>query len=429
MSLTLIGAGPKTLAIVAKANVLRELGCEVPEIHVIERHVVGAHWNGKCGYTDGRQVLGTSAEKDIGFPYESKAWGAQLGAEIDGKMLDFSWLRYLLSQRKYGDWVDRGKPSPRHGQWAEYLEWTSRKAASVFTYHQGNVEQLSINDGRWSVGYTQDGTQQTLLTDGIVMTGPGTTSLPNEFAEDESVLTTETFWARSKEFLHGDEPRHIAIVGSGETAAAVALALAQRAQAVHEITIISPSGVTYSRGESYRENKLYTDPDGSNWTMLTPRHRQEFIRRTDRGVFSQHAIKYLDQAQNLEIVAGRLNSVEVVGGIPSLGLQYGEQEWSISCDVAVLALGTDPVGPLRDWLGEEQATTLAEQIKVPDLTPEHLEKQIQYDLSVRGLTPRLHIPMIAGMAQGPGFPNLSCLGRVSDRILSSYVPLPQELRA
>ena len=29
--------------------------------------------------------------------------------------------------------------------------------------------------------------------------------------------------------------------------------------------------------------------------------------------------------------------------------------------------------------------------------------------------------MVAGLAQGPGFPNLSCLGLLSDRILRRYV--------
>ena len=36
----------------------------------------------------------------------------------------------------------------------------------------------------------------------------------------------------------------------------------------------------------------------------------------------------------------------------------------------------------------------------------------------------LHLPMLAGLAQGPGFPNLSCLGLLSDRVLRRYVPLP-----
>jgi mycobactin lysine-N-oxygenase len=34
----------------------------------------------------------------------------------------------------------------------------------------------------------------------------------------------------------------------------------------------------------------------------------------------------------------------------------------------------------------------------------------------------------AGLAQGPGFPNLSCLGLLSDRILRRYVVPPEPVR-
>ena len=37
------------------------------------------------------------------------------------------------------------------------------------------------------------------------------------------------------------------------------------------------------------------------------------------------------------------------------------------------------------------------------------------------MSPPLHLPVLAGLAQGPGFPNLSCLGLLSDRILRRYV--------
>ena len=46
---------------------------------------------------------------------------------------------------------------------------------------------------------------------------------------------------------------------------------------------------------------------------------------------------------------------------------------------------------------------------------------IGVDLAVAGLAPPLHLPVMAGLAQGPGFPNLSCLGLLSDRILRRYV--------
>ena len=47
------------------------------------------------------------------------------------------------------------------------------------------------------------------------------------------------------------------------------------------------------------------------------------------------------------------------------------------------------------------------------------------DLAVTDLRPPLHLPVLAGLAQGPGFPNLSCLGLLSDRVLRRYVALAQ----
>jgi len=54
-----------------------------------------------------------------------------------------------------------------------------------------------------------------------------------------------------------------------------------------------------------------------------------------------------------------------------------------------------------------------------------LERHIDVDLSIAGLNPPLHLPMLAGLAQGPGFPNLSCLGLLSDRVLRRYVLLEE----
>jgi hypothetical protein len=49
-----------------------------------------------------------------------------------------------------------------------------------------------------------------------------------------------------------------------------------------------------------------------------------------------------------------------------------------------------------------------------------LERAIGHDLAVTGLAPKLHLPVLAGVAQGPGFPNLSCLGLLADRVLGAY---------
>ena len=43
-------------------------------------------------------------------------------------------------------------------------------------------------------------------------------------------------------------------------------------------------------------------------------------------------------------------------------------------------------------------------------------------LFTREAYPSSAYELLAGLAQGPGFPNLSCLGLLSDRILRRYVP-------
>ena len=56
------------------------------------------------------------------------------------------------------------------------------------------------------------------------------------------------------------------------------------------------------------------------------------------------------------------------------------------------------------------------------LTGDALQESIGHDLAVCGVEPKLFLPGLAGLTQGPGFPNLSCLGLMSDRVLGSRYP-------
>ncbi|PRC46261.1 lysine 6-monooxygenase, partial [Mycobacterium sp. ITM-2017-0098] len=58
-TLAVIGAGPKAIAVAAKAAELRSMGVAVPEVVAIERSVVGANWQAVGGWTDGQHRLGT----------------------------------------------------------------------------------------------------------------------------------------------------------------------------------------------------------------------------------------------------------------------------------------------------------------------------------------------------------------------------------
>jgi mycobactin lysine-N-oxygenase len=53
------------------------------------------------------------------------------------------------------------------------------------------------------------------------------------------------------------------------------------------------------------------------------------------------------------------------------------------------------------------------------LSGQRLQEAIGHDLAVNDVTPKLFLPNLAGLNQGPGFPNLSCLGLLSDRVLGA----------
>ena len=40
------------------------------------------------------------------------------------------------------------------------------------------------------------------------------------------------------------------------------------------------------------------------------------------------------------------------------------------------------------------------------------------------VTPKLVLPNLSGVNEGPGFPNLSCLGLLSDRVLGAELAAP-----
>lgn len=421
--LVIVGAGPKAMAIVAKASVLAAMGFDVPPIHVIERTAIGANWSGAAGYTSGRQPLGTSPEKDIGFPYHSTCWGHDLAEAINAGMTRFSWQNFLVANDQFSDWVDRGRPAPEHQQWARYLQWVATGARARFQLHHGEVRHVSLEGDHWRVTYADptDGHVTTLAGLGLVMTGPGRVMLPPSVPTHPRIFTVETFW-RAYAMFQELEDAHVTIVGTGETAAAIAMGLVRPGKADLRIDIVSPLGMAYSRGESFRENRVYSDPVQGNWGLLTPQHRRDFIKRTDRGVFSQAATRLLDHAENIEIVAGRMASLQVdAADHLVLELEYNDARQTMGCDFVVLATGADQLIGLNDLLDDAACQRILAASRLPELTQEHVEGAIQWDLSLRGLTPRLHLPMLAGFSQGPGFANLSCLGRLSDRILEYYV--------
>lgn len=424
--LIVVGGGAKAMALAAKATVLEELEFAVPELLIIEKRDVGANWLGDAGHTDGRPRLGTSPDKDLGFPYCS-AWHDSVDPEIDRRMQRFSWQSFLIAQHGLSDWVDRGRRPPTHRQWALYLSWAARQLSKRVSIVRGEVTRLSMKRDAWCVAFAGPTGLQEIWADGVVLTGPGdptpVTGMPHE-----RVVTAEAFW-RDVERFEAKRTARVAIVGTGEAAATIAVTLVERCADSLAIEVIAARGVTYSRGESFHENRVYSNP-GETWLLLSREQRLDFIARTDRAVFSLAAQRVLDAAENVRIVPKRLLSIGA-GEDDTVTARVG---WSRASDpdeaevrvydYVILATGHDPFALLRRLVAPETQRLIVERAALAAFSREAVEDSIDHHLAIDRLFPRLHVPGLAGPSQGPGFPNLSCLGRLADRVLEAHVRAP-----
>jgi mycobactin lysine-N-oxygenase len=183
--------------------------------------------------------------------------------------------------------------------------------------------------------------------------------------------------------------------------------------------VVAPRATLYSRGESPFENRYYSDPTG--WPALTEHDRREFIRRTDRAVFSQDVQQDLARTARVSWQPGRVTGAGPAGGgALEVSYEYGGQRRTLETDLVVDATGGDPMW-FTGLLGPRASAALARATGGPP-TRDGLERIIDHALSVPGLPAPLHLPNLAALAQGPGFPNLSSLGLLSDRVLSAHVP-------
>ena len=405
--LAVVGAGPKGIAIAAKARALAAAGLPVPRVVLVDRGQAAGNWSGRQGYTNGLLPLGTPPEKDVGYPYAA-GWG-DASADVVAAMAEYSWQRHLIRHGAYSDWVDRGRMRPTHRQWSAYLREVADAAEAEIV--SGVVTGLEVTGGdRWEVRLAAG---DEIAADGLVITGAGPAiTVPGQPRDHPRVLDGRTYWLAAEELNH-QRAQNVCVIGSGETAASVVIDLVKRFHKRSTIDVLTARGVLYSRGESYDENRFYSDP--ADWPRLAEAHRREFLGRTDRGVFSLQAEAALNQARGFRALAGRAAAIEARGQDVIVTIAYGDERERVAYDAVVVAIGFDGRG-FEALLGEDAGGRYRDALGGGDL-----DHRIDVDLSVSGLAPPLHLPVMAGLAQGPGFPNLSCLGLLSDRILRRYV--------
>ncbi|KAA8886616.1 lysine N(6)-hydroxylase/L-ornithine N(5)-oxygenase family protein [Nocardia colli] len=414
--LLVVGAGPKAMAVAAKAHVLRGLGLPAPQIIVVESQAVGGNWLPSGGWTDGQHRLGTSPEKDVGFPYHS-TWARGHNHAINEAMMAFSWTSFLVERGTYAEWVDRGRPSPHHNMWAKYLQWVARKTDLELVL--GTVGKISPTADGWSVSVADaDGSIGAIEADRLMITGPGHSR--RALAEHPKVLSIADFWDLvGKRSLPASS--RAAVIGGGETAGSAMDELVRHD--VLTVSVISPAATIYTRGESYFENSLYSDP--AKWRALSIQERRDVVRRTDRGVFSVRVQENLLGDSRVHHLQGRVVRMAEQGEGVALTLRNELRPDQVhTFDLVVDATGGQPLWFLE--LFDSDAADLVELAVGGPITQARIEASIGHDLAVSGLDAKLYLPNLAGLAQGPGFPNLSCLGELSDRVLA---PAPTPARS
>jgi mycobactin lysine-N-oxygenase len=402
-----VGAGPKGIAIAAKARALAAVGLPTPRVVLVDRGEIAGNWSGRQGYTSGLLPLGTPPEKDVGYPYAA-SWGGA-SADVVAAMAGYSWQRHLIRHGAYSDWVDRGRMRPTHREWSVYLREVAEAAEAEIVCDV--VTGLEVaGDGRWEVRLAAGAE---IAADGLAITGAGPAiTVPGQPGDHPRVLDGRTYWLAAHELKH-ERAQNVCVIGSGETAASVVIDLVKRCHKHSTIDVLTARGVLYSRGESYDENRFYSDP--GEWARLAEAHRREFLARTDRGVFSLQAEATLNQARGFRTLAGRAVGIEAREHDVIVTIAYDDEHERVAYDAVVVAIGFDGRW-FQALLGEDAGARYRDA-----LGGDELERVIGADLSVSGLAPPLHLPVMAGLAQGPGFPNLSCLGLLSDRILRHYV--------
>lgn len=415
--LTVVGAGPKAMAIAAKAKVLRDLKIGTLDVVIVEKSSVGSHWKGTFGFTDGEQELGTPPEKDVGFPYKS-AYGRKAAYE----MLRYSWHSYLIDrgQGDYSDWIDRGRRQPVHRDWADYLHWVGSECDADII--QDVVTSVELrDDGQLSLNLHAG---KPLTSHGVVFTGPGCArGVGGDQPDSEHIFDGRSYWQHIKKFkaLMEKDNARIAVIGAGETAASVVSCLLNVFEDTNvRVDSITRSGTLFTRGESFHENRLFSDPDA--WAGLRKSDKEEFIERTDKGVFSVAAQSIIRHAWgNFHVIHGNVESLKVEGEQVAVSITKGRHKQPLIYDKVVVAIGFDPWEPLKTLF---PPTTWGQPI--PARLKNRIDHHLRFPLGTKGPpSHNIHTPMLAGLAQGPGFPNLSCLGTLSDRIISTYIEPPK----
>ncbi len=421
--LIIVGAGAKAAGISTKVHILNSLGLAELSVKVIEGTEVAASWKGRNGMTSGEEPLAVTPIKDIGFPYQSHIEFGEAGEAIDAALAQFTWQQHMISTRRYARWVDAGSPQVRHRDYGEYLAWVMARATEGIEHLHARVTQVTLDEAgeRWVVEAEEDGGKSRCAGRSLVLTGPGIhRAFPHEPAVAERVFHCDS---KREEFARIPEDRRcdVAIVGGGESALSATMFL-RGLRPECRFTIYTPM-LPMSRGESFLENRVFSNPDTVEWEALDQRTRRDFVKHSDRGVFDPPSLAAIAYDDRCRFVTGRVTDVGEAGGGEGVRLEYESPGGVVHSehDFVANCTGFDLLAQMRTLFPAKVREEIERRSGPLWDQPAGSEVPIGRNLELRGMEPRLQIPGLAGLSQGPGFANLGALGLLSNRVLQPIV--------
>jgi mycobactin lysine-N-oxygenase len=299
------------------------------------------------------------------------------------------------------------------------------------------VTQVTLGESgeRWVVEVEEPSGSSRHASGALVLTGPGIhRSFPHEPAVASRVFHCDS---RRDEFARIPDDRQcdIAIVGGGESALSATMFLRGMRPGCR-FTIYTPM-LPMSRGESFLENRVFSNPDTVEWGSLDLQTRRDFVKHSDRGVFDPPSLAAIAYDDRCSFVTGRVTDVGAAGSGVGVRLDYESPEGSISRehDYVANCTGFDLLAQLRTLFPAGVREEIERRVGQVWDQPAGTEIPIGRHLELVGMRPRLQIPGLAGLSQGPGFANLGALGLLSNRVLQPFLLAgegpsePSELRS
>jgi mycobactin lysine-N-oxygenase len=420
--LLVVGAGAKSAGIATKVHAINRLGFGPISLTIVEGTERAASWLGRNGMTSGEEPLAVTPIKDVGFPYRSFDVFGDRGEAIDEIAMNFSWQRYMIARRRYARWIDAGSPSVRHRDYGEYLRWVLSRATEGVSHVEGRVAQVALDEPResWLVEVEEASGRSQYSAGALVLTGPG---IHRAFPHEPSVAS-QLFHcdSRRSEFAQLPEDREcdVAVVGGGESALSCVMFLRGFRPRSH-FTIYTPM-LPMSRGESFLENRVFSNPDEIEWSALDQQTRRDFVKHSDRGVFDPPSLAAIGYDDRCRFATGRVTDVGA-GTDGAVRVEYespegptaGEHDYVVNCT------GFDLLAQLRTLFPAQVRAEIEERVGQLWDTPAGTEVPIGRNLELLGMEPRLQIPGLAGLSQGPGFANLGALGLLANRVVQPLV--------